>query len=436
MLPFLSSTTVATDSLHEAPNPAIRMDVVLSGLLLVLSALPFFALPLGSDTNLPLSSVICVVLIARYRRHRTVLAVAAIVAVAPFFATFIRMFFAPEPWQPVETLAWMIYTLPIAGTTTAILTLQHRAITWLSWTLLFSALFVIVQKHVFIDALQTVPFAPLYELPGYWTFTEDPETFLTYVKRPFGMFPESSFMAGTLSLMTMALVVLLHRYGRHAGARDLVALGLVVWAVAVSGSGSAVLVLGPVVIAALVTTARRHPRTAVLLLPPALLAAGIVSAITLAQRQRGFNYSWADRYSSLAASAKLMLDDPVIFWTGLGRGGANQTFLDGGMPLGMYQHYNPLPDIYSVAGRVLLEQGMLVGLAFVASICVIILRAGGGFHIWLGLCSLLVWVVASGMTISYDSAYWIWGLPGLFLGLELSSSRSTAPQLAPSSNNL
>ncbi|MEX5255843.1 hypothetical protein [Kocuria arenosa] len=344
------------------------------------------------------------------------------------------MFLEPEPWQPVETLAWAVYTLPIAGTTAAVLFLRERVIAWLSWTLLFSALFVVVQKHVFIDVLQTVPFAALYELPGYWTFTEDPETFLTYVKRPFGMFPESSFMAGSLSLMAMALVVLLYHYGRQAGAKELAALGLVVWAVAVSGSGSAVVVLGLVVVAALITTARQHPRAALFLLPPALLTAGIVSVSTLAERQRGFNYSWADRYGSIAASTRLMLQDPVVFWTGLGRGGANQMFLDEKMPLGLYQHFNPLPDIYSVVGRVLLEQGMLVGLAFVASLCVLVLRAGGGCRTWLGLCSLVVWVVASGMTISYDSAYWIWGLPGLFLGLELSNAQPATPQPVPAGN--
>lgn len=408
-----------------------RLDRALAAVLIVLSVLPYAAVPLGSNTNLPLSSLVAVVLIVRCGRHMPVMWTALLVGAVPFAASFLRMFFTSQPLQIPGSITWLVFTLPLAGTAAATVFLGARTIPWLSWAMLLSAGFTLVQKYVFFDVLDTIPFEGLYDLPGYANVSDFSETFMQYVRRPFGLFPETSFMVGTLSLMAMALVLLARHYRRRMTARDVVALALVLWAVAISGSGAAVVVLGVVLVAAIAPYAVRHAWAAVLLVPTGLAGAVWVGVGVLQDRQESFNWSWADRGSSITASVRYLFSDPLVFLLGVGRGRSNELFLAGRMPLGDLQHYNPLPDIYSVIGRVVLEDGMVFGLALVLFMAVMCLRSGGRNPLWLGLCTLVVWIVVAGGTTSYDSAFWVWGTAGVCLGLEITRSEDTRETAAP-----
>ena len=401
-------------------TPGTRLDRALAGALIVLSALPYVAVPLGSNTNLPLSSVVSVLLVLRCTRHMPVMWTALLVGVVPFAASAVRMFLSPVPVQVAGSITWLVFTLPLAGAAAAILFLGPRAISWLSWTMLLSAAYTLVQKYVFFDVVGVIPFESLYTIPGYANVSDFSETFLTYVRRPFGLFPETSFMVGSLSLMAMALVVVLRHHRRRMSPRDVVAMALVLWAVAVSGSGAAVVVLGVVLIAAIAPYAVRRAWAAVLLVPLGLAGAAYVGLDVLRDRKESFNWSWADRGSSITASVRHLVSDPTTFLWGVGRGRSNELFLSGRMPLGDLQHYNPLPDIYSVIGRVLLESGMVFGLALILVMAVLCVRSGGRNPLWLGGCTLVVWLVVAGATTSYDSAFWVWGIAGVCLGLELS----------------
>ncbi len=407
-----------------------RLDRGLSAALIVLSALPYFAVPLGANTNLPLSSVVSMLLILRCARHMPVMWTALLVGAVPFLASFVRMFVSPQPVLVSGSITWLVSTLPVAGAAAAVLFLGPRAIAWLSWTILLSAAFTLVQKYVFFDLFDTIPFESFYDLPGYANVSDFSETFIMYVRRPFGLFPETSFMVGSLSLMAMALVVVVRHHQRTMTPRDVVALAFVLWAVAISGSGAAVVVLGVVLIAAIAPYAVRRAWAAVLLVPLGLAGAVYVGVNVLQDRRESFNWSWADRGSSIVASVKYMLSDPAAFLLGVGRGRSNELFLTGRMPLGDLQHYNPLPDIYSVIGRVLLESGMVFGLALILVLSVLCLRSGGRNPLWLGACTLVVWLVVAGGTTSYDSAFWVWGIAGVCLGLELSRSAHD-PELDP-----
>lgn len=406
-------------------TPGTRLDRGLAGALIVLSALPYAAVPLGSNTNLPLSSVISVLLILRCARHMPVMWTALLVGAVPFFASAVRMFLSPTPVQIPGSITWLVFTLPLAGAAAAIVFLGPRTIAWLSWTTLISAAYTVVQKYVFFDILGVIPFESIYTIPGYANVSDYRETFLTYVRRPFGFFPETSFMVGSLSLMSMALVIALRHYGRRMVPRDVVAMTLVLWSVAVSGSGAAVVVLGVVLIAAIAPYAARRAWAAVLLVPAGLAGAVYVGVDVLSDRKESFNWSWADRGSSITASVRYLFSDPATFLWGVGRGRSNWLFLSGRMPLGDLQHYNPLPDIYSVIGRVLLENGMVFGLALILFMALLCLRSGGHNPLWLGTCTLVVWLVVAGATTSYDSAFWVWGIAGVCLGLELSRSSET-----------
>ncbi|MFL0448335.1 hypothetical protein, partial [Corynebacterium xerosis] len=227
-----------------------------------------------------------------------------LVGAVPFLASFVRMFLTPQPLLVSGSFTWLVYTLPVAGAAAATLFLGSRAIAWLSWTILLSAAYTLVQKYVFFDLFDTIPLESLYSLPGYANVSEFSETFIMYVRRPFGLFPETSFMVGTLSLMAMALVVVVRHHGRRMTPRDVVAMTLVLWAVAISGSGAAVVVLGVVLIAAIAPYAVRRAWAAVLLVPLGLAGAVYVGLDVLRDRRESFNWSWADRGSSIIASVR------------------------------------------------------------------------------------------------------------------------------------
>ncbi|ROZ63271.1 hypothetical protein EDL96_06945 [Kocuria soli] len=401
------------------PEAGTLFDRALSALLILLSAFPFAAIPLGGNTNVPMSSLVAGILVLRAARHVPLLVVAALFAAVPFFSAFIRMFYDPTPLEIVPVITWVAATLALPGAAAAVIFLRHRTIAWLSWTLIGSAGYAVVQKHIFIELLNRVPFAPLYEMPGYANLLPFEETFLTYVRRPFGFFPETSFMVGTVTLMAMVLIVLLRHYGYAPGVRDWVAVGLAVWATAISGSGSAVFVLAAVVLTLLLPVALRRAWIGVLGVPAAAVGAYVVARSVLEERASSFNWSWADRGSSIQAVFKHLFETPGAFWGGMGRGRVNEEFLAGHMPTQTFTYYNEIKDIFSVTGRLVAENGFLVGGAAFLFLALLLLRSGGRIPVFYGIMHVFVWGVISGGTITYDNAFWLWGGAGVCLGLEL-----------------
>ena len=401
------------------PETGTRLDRALSGLLIVLSAFPYAGIAVGGDTNIPVSSVLAGILVLRAIRYLPLFAIAVVLAAVPFFSAFIRLFLTSDPLQLIPTITWVAATLALPGAAAAVFFLRRRAIAWLSWTLIGSAGYAVVQKLVFIDRLDTIPFMWLYTLPGYANMSDFADTFLLYVRRPFGFFPETSFMVGSVTLMAMVLIVLLRHYGMTPSWLEWSAVGLAVWAAAISGSGSAVVVVAVVAMAIILPVAIRQAWLFLLGVPAAALGAAVVASSVLQERSESFNWSWADRGSSVQAVVKRLMEDPIAFWGGLGRGNVNQEFVSGRMPLETFQHYNPIPDVYSVLGRIVAENGMLVGGLTVAGMGLLILRSGGRVPPLIGVLHVLTWVVVAGATISYDNAFWLWGGAGAALGLEL-----------------
>lgn len=401
------------------PETGTALDRALAGILIMLSAFPYAGIALGGNTNVPISSLVAAILVIRAAKYVPLLAVAVLVAAVPFFSAFIRLFYDPTPLQIIPVITWIAATLALPGAAAAVIFLRRRTITWLSWTLIGSAGYAVIQKHVFIEWLNTVPFAPLYQLPGYANLLPFQETFLTYIRRPFGFFPETSFMVGTVTLMAMVLIVLIRHYKMVLSPRDWVAVGLTVWATAVSGSGSAVFVLGAVLLAVLIPVALRRAWVGILGVPAAAAGAFVVANSVLTEREENFNWSWADRGSSIQALTKRLLEDPQAFWGGLGRGRVNEEFMAGNMPTETFLYYNPIVDVYSVTGRMIAENGFLVGGIAFLFLAVILIRSGNQVPILYGILHVFVWGVISAATITYDNAFWLWGCAGVCIGLEL-----------------
>lgn len=419
--------------------PTSRAGALSARLLIVTSALPYLALPLGSSTNLPLSTVLAGWLLLRNAHRVRLMAYTALLLLLPLLAAGLRMFFSPEPFSIAGQLTWMLYSLPLPAMAVAVLVLREKLLPWLAWTITASAGIALLQKFLYLDR-GVVPWLWAYDAPGYASVRELAPLLAEYVRRPFGLFPESSFMAGTLAMMVTGLIVIERRFSGTVGRAGLLAALCACAAIAVSGSGTSLVALCLILAALLGPLALRRPTVAIFLLPPVVLAACWFGIISLSARTGSFNWSWADRTASLVGSMRLLFSDPTILLLGIGRGQSTVYFSENRVPLLGLERYNQLSDIFSVLGRIVLENGVLFGLPLVL-IMALLIGSGGvsrrPLENLVALAALGCWLIAAGVAISYDSAFWIFGLPGLFLGLRLldpvaKTSRTSAAATAGS----
>lgn len=392
------------------------LDRWVARLMLVASVLPYLALSMGRSTNLPVSSILAAWLIVRGARDWRILRMSVLLALIPVAADFLRMFFVAEQWSQSGILTWIIASAPVGGAAVAALVLREKIIPWLSVPLLASSVIALIQKFVYLDHGQ-VPWLWAYGAPGYASVSDLAETIATYIQRPFGLFPEPSFMAGSLSLVAFALLVALHVFRRRPGPVEIAALASSAFVIAISGSGTAVVAVALLAAAVVLPLIKRYALIAVLALPAAFFAALYAVNDVLAQRGGTTNYSWADRLASIQGAGKLLVSDAEYFLLGIGRGNSSPFFLTGKVPVDDVVHYNVLPDIYSVLGRIVLENGVILGGFILVPLCLWILTVAGKRRADLGVESLIVWLVAGGLAISYDTAFWLFGFPGLLWGL-------------------
>lgn len=413
-------------------EPGLAEKGSLAARLLVLSsALPYLALPLGASTNLPLSTLLAGWLLLRNLHRGRILACSVVLLLVPLLASGVRMFVSPEPFSVSGQLTWIFYLLPLPAMAVAVLVLRRKILPWLAWTITASAAIAMVQKYLYLDR-GIVPWLWAYDAPGYASVRDLAPVLAEYVRRPFGLFPESSFMAGTLAMMAMGMLLLERRLTGALRPAGLLAVGSACAAIAVSGSGTSLVSLGLIAATALWPLLRSRPLIAVYALPLALGGALWFGLVTLGARNDSFNWSWADRTASLLGSLRLLLSDPGIFLLGIGRGSSTLYFSQARVPLLGLDHYNQLTDIFSVLGRIVLENGVLFGLPLVLWMGLVIATAGGRRRPLSGLAALLCWLVAAGVAISYDSAFWIFGMPGLLYGLSLVDSSTHLHPAGPS----
>lgn len=387
-------------------------------LLVISSALPYLALPLGSSTNLPLSTLLAGWLLVSGVRNTRILVATTVLLAAPLAASGLRMFVSAEPWSLSGQLTWVFYVLPLPGMAIAVLRLRAKIVPWLAWTITASSCIALVQKFLYLDR-GVVPWLWAYDAPGYASVRELAPVLAQYVRRPFGLFPESSFLAGTLTMMVMGMVVLDRRLTGTLRLSGYVAVLAGCLTIAVSGSGSTIVGLGLIAATVVAPMIRRHLVAAMYTLPVVLGGALWYGLNGLNVRATSFNWSWADRTASLVGSLRLLSSDPSIFLLGIGRGQTTSYFTEDRVPLLGLQHYSQLTDIFSVLGRIVLENGILFGLPILLWMGAMILTSGSPSHRFPGFAALLCWLTAGGVAISYDSAFWIFGLPGLLFGLSL-----------------
>lgn len=390
----------------------------------VLGFLPYAALPAGANTNLPLSSFAAAALIAATMRHPGVFWTTFAVVAIPFVSTLAQMILAPHAVPLAPIIAWIAYSLALPGAMAAFVALGPRLRPLLAWCLIASSLMVYVQ-FAFIKA-GTLPWLWYYGAPGYHPVRENAQSIIEYNNRPFGLFPEPSFMAGTLTIVLMVVLTLRVAEKRVYGPLEWASLLLCLGALLLSASGSTVMTLGLIAFATILPLLRRSV-TVVASLPGLALATVATALIVLSGRGTGAdNLSWVDRSSSLLVGLDRFTDSAAEMLAGLGIGMTTYLFEHGGMPLFRYEHYTPIPDVYSVTLRLVIETGLLVGLPVLLWLCTRFVIPGDRDLFWVALATLGCWLIVSSLTITYHSAFWLCAVPGVMAVLK-EKTEPTAP---------
>lgn len=374
---------------------------------------PYLALPMGANTNLPLSAVTAalVALLGARLSPDAVLGAVLVAAVLP--GLIIASVHWALPIAVASIATWLVVVATFVGSGVAVRT-SPRVVCWtLSIGVLVSGGWGVAQKFLFLDR-GVLPGIGYYDLPGYASVRAKEFEIVTYVRRPFGLFPEPSFMAGSLAIAIVALIML-RRWAEGSLRRtDLLAIAVGTTAIILSASGSAVASVGLIVVATFWARTRAGGRTVGLVVGGA--AVYFVGRSILGERGSG-NWSWGDRADSILSGFDYQTSNVAAALWGIGRGNSTVFYQSGEIPSGRFGSINSNPDMYSVLGRVVLENGLLAGSALVLGMALAIALPAEGIARTDRIMALAVWLIVAGLTVSYDSAAFIWFLPGALFGV-------------------
>lgn len=277
--------------------------------------------------------------------------------------------------------------------------------------------------HAVVGAYQTIAFEhgtfPFERLmasnPGMAMPEDAIETYVTYVRRPFGLFAEASAMAACIGpWLVLISTALFTRHGddgsRRHGVLLPLALGTGLALVVASKSGMAAPVAAGAAIPALwaAVSSRRHilARGAALLIGLAIVCATTVWLMNnaLTRFQYSDNDSWQARFGSLTLAVRA-LEDPGKFFPGVGPGQSvahvRSTALRDRVP--------GVTAVWSVA----LTYAMETGLAGI--VCMLLLGVSMGLSIWAspaarlaGLACATVWLTGVVFATSYTQQPALW----------------------------
>lgn len=387
-------------------------------ILIVLTLFPYLALPVGDSTNLPLASLFAVAFAREIMGRPRLLVPFLVLSLGPILMLYVQFLLGRSLGWVIHAGVWFFQVLPFVAVAAAVVVSAHTVRITLRVVLIAAAGYAVVQKF-FLDS-GVLPFVWMYDLPGYWSVPDNLDEIVTYVRRPFGWFPEPSFMAGTLVLASIGLLLLGYRERNRPSVPDLLAVGLVAVAMALSQSGSALPTLP--VLAALAILPCSSVRRQVAFVLAGIVLWAVVATDLLESRYSTPNASWNDRLASIIGGGRYLLDNQPFLFTGIGVGGSTALYEHRLIPLSGLGVAYPLDDIFSVSGGIVMSNGIIAGAAMLAVLLVPIVWAfAHSTSPIFGVLAAAAWFVVASLTISYDSAAWIWALPGLCLGVLLSN---------------
>lgn len=388
---------------------------LLIALLVVLTFTPYVAIPLGSNTNIPFSSVISLIFLGWLSRFPKIFCSLLAIFSLPLLLSFLRILVGMGETSTAALIVFSLHILPLAGFCGAVLINANCLRVVLALTISACSIYAIIQKYLFLDR-GSIPFLNYYNVPGYASVEAQATTIVQYIRRPFALFPESSFMAGSIALALVVLLLLSARNPRVTRAQLIVPLSTGVFAIFLSDSGSGLVSISLLLISYFWFYGKGLSRG--LWLGVSVFVGGIVALQILGSRNTASNWSWDDRAASILGAGRYLFSDVLVTIFGAGRGATPKLFAQGDIPLEGLTYYHLLPDVYSVVMRLLLDLGIVGGgVICVYLMLMIVLAARVTVGRVVSICFLALWVTVAGLTISYDSAAWIWALPGAALGV-------------------
>ncbi|MFE5672281.1 hypothetical protein ACFQ58_11830 [Agromyces sp. NPDC056523] len=382
---------------------------------LVASFFPYIAIPLGSNTHLSVGALLGLVAWIIGPRIPRLDGTLALFITLPIVVNALSTLLIQAPLPPAGVLTWLNLVGAFAAGVLAVLALRGRFATAISLMVTVSALFALVQYAALRAG--TIPFLELYDAPGYASVEANSYAILNYIQRPFAQFPEPSFMAGSLTLALITMVMVRRYFGGRLRAHESTAVLLGGIVITLSESGSAILGLGLVAVSIVMSAERSLKNQTLALL---LISVAVVAAIWIVgERGLASNFSWGDRLGSIAVAVRHWSADVGSLLLGLGRGGLAAGFESGAVDLSGYTFVQIPRDAISAIVRIIVEFGLIGGMTVVAIMLVQIVRGARLVRTQLWWFVVAAWLVVAGLTVSYESADWLWLAPGAAMGIVL-----------------
>lgn len=403
---------------RRVPKGVSRLVLFLSVGSLILTFFPYLAIPLGANTNIPWSAVVglCALVLAP-----TVVKTDAalwLVALLPFVAHASSTILLGSKFPLSGELTWITVSASFGIGMMLVKTCGSHLGPIIAMMIIATASFTVIQYVLILGGV--LPFAEWYQMPGYANVAGNASTIVDFIRRPFGQFPEPSFLAGTL-LLALTAMVLSSRSQRDTLRRsERVATAFGCLVILLSRSGVAVAGLGLLSIVILAAGERTLKSRVVGL---SLVVIGVLGGVSVLEERGGaHDFSWGDRLNSISVSLQYWISDPFHFLLGLGRGGLVRAFNEGRISLTGFDFTESPQDVWSVLARIAIESGLIAGGMLLAVVALQVGRVGGEFGWLVASCAVLIWMLVAGLSISYESAAWLWVFPGICRGLRIRPS--------------
>lgn len=418
MLPMRSSTRARTQERADTS----RIQRILAYAVVISSFFPYLAIPVGLSSIITWCVVLSVVLWLTGPRFRNIDMLLLVLALAQGISFLLAAGAIGD--SRIKALIMGVTTIwPLAGLALAVVILRRKVLPVLALMVLACSVYAGLQKYYFVEH-QRLLFSWIYSDQGYARVRGNEFEIVNYVQRPFGWFPEPSFLAGTLALATIC-IALASRAWPSNSRLTAASLAAAVVAIFLTESGSGVISISLIVGSFVLPRLRKYPL--VVLASPFVAAGGVLAAMRIVEsRNSAGNTSWAERGASIVGAVSELGSSSEHLLFGIGRGMATVFYRSGRIQANGVTTAQSTGDVFSVIFRLLLECGLICGLAMIAVLIVAIFRgAKTCTSSGVAFAAVGVWVLIAGFTISYDSASWIWAFPGFCLGLLLSSQRSS-----------
>lgn len=387
----------------------------LACLHLMLLFFPYLAVPIGASSNLPAWVLSGLVLIVQRHRRGVLTPLVAILAVGPAAASFVTLL-AQSP--PITGLvAWVAYLSGYPAAVALAASAPRAQLRRALQALLVAASTYAVVQYLAMGNGTVLRWFVSRDLQGYANLAAQSDLQIAvYEHRAFGWFPEPSFLAGSLLLGALALLVI-EGSDKRPDRLTIAAVAAVCVAVVLARSGSALLGL-PAVVGLLVM--RLHSP----LVRVGTVALGAVViwhqlGELVAYRTVSTDSSWSDRISSVLELLEVQTQHLSTTIFGLGRGASASLINSGQVNVG---------DAAGVAGilsRSVVEQGFLFGLVPLLAWLIVSIRDGARVTgLGAAVVGMATWTFLGCFVLGYETTGMFWALPGLMSGLALREATS------------